>query len=171
MSQEKWVRQAEIAFMRRGGVFIVCAFGCDQPEIARGARRLLRIGPADHALGNAFVIHTRDNGQRAHDELTRDTHAKTAAYQLGQQETFAPVELVPVAEQAGSKLTRLEAAQGQHTPLDPLRKAEFGRALRGWQDVGDGFSQIADRLIRLFEEPFRQAGALAGELGEKTCWY
>ena len=114
------------------------------------------------------MIDARDFGQRPHDELPRDAHAKAAADQLRQQKALAPVQLVPVAQKLVAQLGRVRAAQSQHAFLDPLREPERRFARRRRQHMRDGFREIADRLIRLLEKPLRQARALAGEFAEQA---
>ncbi len=154
MREEERIRLARLG--RRGRLRRI-----DQQRIARSIGRVALVGVAHEPLRQQLRVDARRFRQRAQHQALRHADAEAAADQLGQQETARGIELAPVALQRGrDRLGRL-AAQREQPLLDPHVQRQLDRLRRRRQHVGDGLGEVADDVVALVEQPFRDARRLA----------
>ena len=132
-----------------------------------GGRHAFSICIAHHALSNAFGVHAGVRRQRALHQQFADTHPKTATHQFDQQKTAPCVQLAPVGPDAQGHLVLGQAAQRQQPVFNPIGQAQVRLFGVQRQNVGDGFCQVADRLVTLFKQPVRNACRLAGQRAQQ----
>jgi hypothetical protein len=161
MGQEKGIG---LAAAQR--VFLV-RLGRDQLQEALRGGADAAIGPAHQALRDDFAVHGGDGAQCACHEQFRDADAKAAANEFHQQEALAGFQLVPKAEQRFPNSLGRRAAQRRNALLDPFRQPGVAVARRRRQDVGDGFRQVADRVVAFVEQPVVQPGVFGSVLAQQ----
>jgi hypothetical protein len=112
--------------------------------------------PAHQPLRHQLGIDAGDFAQRTGHQQPRHADPEAAADQFHQQEAFTPSGLVPQREQRRAHRLGRRAAQRQDALVHPDCQAHIAFARWRRQNVGDGFGQVADRVIAFVEQPVVQ---------------
>ncbi|MNK95633.1 hypothetical protein D3C87_1158780 [compost metagenome] len=154
-----WLRQGmgekkRIRLTATLGMFVV-RLGGDQFQVAGGARAVGQVGVTHQALRYAFAVQMSHRCEGTGHQQFGDTDAKTAGDQFDAEHQAGAVQLRPEPGQLFGEYLRGFAAQRQQLVFDPRRQTVGGRVGSIGQYQRNGFGQIADGLITLFEQPRR----------------
>jgi hypothetical protein len=141
MREVKGIRPRAIAGRRIGGQ--------QHPEPRTGRTPL-----AHHPVRDHRSLDPGNLGGGARHQRRRDAHAKLARDHLIQQEDLSGRELLPPAEHRRALRVARELTEREDALFDPARQRQRRtRCLRLRQHERDRLRDVADRVVRLLEQP------------------